>query len=75
MVRLPQVPNVARQRRPGLWVRSALAVGRRLREMLLELIRGQLALVVAGEDGLEAQVGAHDDSPIRTKLLDQVVAR
>jgi hypothetical protein len=55
-------------------VRSALAVGGQIPEVLLDLSRGQLALAVAREHRLDAQVGAQDDSPIRTKLLGQLVA-
>jgi hypothetical protein len=54
--------------RPGCRPPSALAVCGQLPEVLLELLRGQLALAVAGEHRLDAQVRAQDHTTIGTTI-------
>lgn len=51
----------------------ALAVCGQLPEVLLELLRGQLALTVAGKDRLHAQIRTQDNATVRTTILDDVV--
>lgn len=52
----------------------ALAVCGQFLEVLLELLRSQLALAVAGKYRLHAQVRAQDHAAIRSMILDDVVA-
>lgn len=52
----------------------ALAVCRQCAEVLLELLRRQIALAVTTEHRLDAQIGAQQHPAVRASILDDVLA-